>query len=191
MNRDNRISLSISNNGASSSSNSSRWANRWKTEMLRLRQAYMDPTINTGIKDVQGIDPSREFSFFRDLATFPCEFHVIMEGPEDSAYAKRDFLFSVSIPEGYPIQAPTIRCLTPFTKDSLPSHFFDSGSICCYALSSDYLVSHSIVYLLNCVREVMFEPTSYKHKSISMEEIAMHQQKQEAKQKGMLLITNR
>lgn len=160
--------------------------------MLTLRSAYMDPTLQTGIKNVCGVgDHKDDFMFFRDLASFPCEFEVIMEGPADSPYANRDFSFLVTVTKEFPIKPIQVRCLTPFDVISRPPHFFEHGGICCHALSHEHIVSNSIVFVLNCIREIMFEPTSSKVDELSTHEIETHTELQQAKKQHQLLLTEK
>lgn len=168
---------------------------RWKNEILWLRKAYMDCQVETGIKGLFAVRENEdstpsEINVFQDLATYPCEFEVMMEGPADSPYAGRDYNFLVVVPADFPMKPPRITCLFPFTDRSRPQHFYAGGGICCYALFRDYSPSYTIVYLLNCIREVMFEPTSKYVESITEQEIEKHEEKQKEKSKSLLLLTN-
>lgn len=168
---------------------------RWRLELTNLRKAYLDPSIETGIKGVypardSGIAPN-DFQVLRDLATIPCSFEVVIEGPADSPYANIDFPFEVSVSEEYPFKPPSVRWLYPFDNHIIrPSHFFDKGFICCHAIGKDYSPRHSLLYLLNSIREVMFEKTSAVVKSISVAEIENYVEQQEKKRTQLFLITN-
>lgn len=172
---------------------------RWSNEVIGLHRVLTDPEVDSGIRKIDFTAAKRQemqaqgnfqtFSIFRDLNELPCAFEVLMEGPADSPYADRLFPFEVSVSKDYPVKAPIFKCTFPFDYKTLPKHFFLNGSICCHALTDDYSPCRSIVYLLNAIREVMFEPTSVKSSSISVEEIQNYEKMQEQKRADLHLLT--